>query len=107
SLVIWAKPHLEQSNIKELVDPRLENDYDLAELQRAMSAASACIHHLPNMRPNMKRVIQILKGENMTTEPKQKTGGGRAILLDACDVDDYTSTTYLKDLNRHMELAME
>uniref|UniRef100_A0A251U9P5 Putative tyrosine-protein kinase, insulin-like receptor n=1 Tax=Helianthus annuus TaxID=4232 RepID=A0A251U9P5_HELAN len=107
SLVIWAKPLLEQSNVEELVDPRLENDYEVTELKRAMSAASACIHHMPNMRPNMKRVVQILKGEGMTTEPKPKTGGGRALLLDACDVDDYTATTYLKDLNRHMELAME
>ncbi|KAM0067629.1 putative protein kinase RLK-Pelle-RLCK-VI family [Helianthus debilis subsp. tardiflorus] len=107
SLVIWAKPLLEQSNVEELVDPRLENDYEVTELKCAMSAASACIHHMPNMRPNMKRVVQMLKGEGMTTEPKPKTGGGRALLLDACDVDDYTATTYLKDLNRHMELAME
>lgn len=108
SLVIWAKPLLEQSNIKELMDPRLEDDYDMIELQRAMSAAAACIHHLPNLRPNMKHAIQILNGETPTTgEPKKKTCGGRAMLLDACDVDDYTSTNYLKDLNRHMQLVME
>ncbi|KAI3794349.1 hypothetical protein L1987_36979 [Smallanthus sonchifolius] len=104
SLVIWAKPFLEQFNIKELVDPCLE-DYNMIELKRAMSAASACIHHLPNVRPNMKRVIQMLKGER--SEPKPKTGGGRALLLDACDLDDYSSTAYLKDLDRHMELVME
>lgn len=107
SLVIWAKPLLEQSNIKELVDPRLQDDYEMIELKRAMSAASVCIHHLPNLRPNMKRVIEILKGEKSTTDPKQKMGGGRAMLLDACDLDDYSATTYLKDLNRHMELVME
>ncbi|PWA69948.1 protein kinase superfamily protein [Artemisia annua] len=108
SLVIWAKPLLEQSNIKELMDPRLEDDYDMIELQRAMSAAAACIHHLPNLRPTMKQVIQILNGETPTTEEtKKKTCGGRAMLLDACDVDDYTSTNYLKDLNRHMQLVME
>nr|XP_043633923.1 receptor-like cytosolic serine/threonine-protein kinase RBK1 [Erigeron canadensis] len=107
SLVIWAKPLLEQSNIKELVDPRLQDDYDIIELNRAMSAASVCIHHLPNLRPNMKRVIQILKGDSPTVEPKQKASGGRAMLVDACDIDDYTATKYLKDLNRHMELVME
>ncbi|KAI3775736.1 hypothetical protein L1987_45488 [Smallanthus sonchifolius] len=74
SLVIWAKPLLDQNNINELVDPRLENEYETTELMRAMSAASACIHHLPNMRPDMKRVIEILKGEKLTTEPKQKPG---------------------------------
>ncbi|XP_076934774.1 receptor-like cytosolic serine/threonine-protein kinase RBK1 [Bidens hawaiensis] len=107
SLVIWAKPLLEQSNVRELVDPRLDNKYDITELARAMSAASSCIHHMPHMRPDMGRVIQILKGEGLTTVPKQKTEGGRAVLLDSCDLDEYTCTTYLKDLNRHMELAME
>ncbi|KAL7612439.1 receptor-like cytosolic serine/threonine-protein kinase RBK1 [Lactuca sativa] len=107
SLVIWAKPLLEQSKMKELLDPRLEDDYEMIELKRVMSAASACIHHLPNMRPNMKRVVEILKGESKTAEVKQKTAGGRAVLLDACDVDNYNSTTYLKDLNRHMELVMD
>ena len=38
------------------MDPRLEDDYDMIEIQRAMSAAAACIHHLPNLRPNMKQV---------------------------------------------------
>lgn len=47
----------------------------------------------------------MLKGER--AEPKAKAGGGRPILLDACDLDDYSSTAYLKDLNRHMELVME
>ncbi|KAI7733068.1 hypothetical protein M8C21_033425 [Ambrosia artemisiifolia] len=104
SLVIWAKPFLEQSNVKELVDPRLEGKYEMIEVKRAMSAASACIHHLPSVRPNMKRVMQMLKGER--SEPKPKIGGGRALLIDACDLDDYSSTTYLKDLNRHRELVM-
>ncbi|XP_071735385.1 receptor-like cytosolic serine/threonine-protein kinase RBK1 [Rutidosis leptorrhynchoides] len=107
SLVIWAKPLLEISNIKELVDPRLQDNYDIVELKYAMSAASACIHHLPNLRPPMKRVIQILKGDNQTVEPKQKTGSGRAMLVDACDMDDYTFTKHLTDLNRHMQLVME
>ncbi|XP_076882052.1 receptor-like cytosolic serine/threonine-protein kinase RBK1 [Bidens hawaiensis] len=105
SLVIWAKPFLEKCNVKELVDPRLEGKYDMVEVKRVMSAASSCIHHLPNVRPNMKRVMQMLKGEK--SEPKAKTSAGRALLLDACDLDDYSSTTYLKDLNRHMELVME
>lgn len=53
------------------------------------------------------QVVEILKGESKTAEVKQKTAGGRAVLLDACDVDNYNSTTYLKDLNRHMELVMD
>ncbi|CAN4126793.1 unnamed protein product [Withania somnifera] len=107
SLVMWAKPMLEQNNVKELADPRLGDAYDVVEIKRAMFTASTCIHHLPNMRPNMKRAVQLLKGENVLIDMKQKSTGGRALMLDACDLEDYSSTTYLKDLNRHMQLVME
>lgn len=107
SLVMWAKPMLEQNNVKELADPRLGDAYEVIEMKRAMFTASTCIHHLPNMRPNMKRAVQLLKGENVPIDMKQKSTGGRALMLDACDLEDYTSTTYLKDLNRHMQLVME
>ncbi|KAD7478602.1 hypothetical protein E3N88_01738 [Mikania micrantha] len=66
SLVIWAKPHLEQGNVKELVDPCLEiNEYELVELKRAMSAASACIHHLPHIRPSMKRIPSMVLDQRL------------------------------------------
>ncbi|PIN05864.1 Serine/threonine protein kinase [Handroanthus impetiginosus] len=107
SLVMWAKPLLEQNNVKELADPRLGEDYNITEMKRAMFTASICIHHLPNMRPNMTRVVQLLKGENEAVDMKQKSMGMKALLWDACDLEDYSSTTYLKDLNRHMELVME
>ncbi|KAG8373451.1 hypothetical protein BUALT_Bualt11G0025600 [Buddleja alternifolia] len=106
SLVMWAKPLLEKNNVKEIADPRLGETYDVIEMKRAMFTASSCIHHLPNKRPNMTRVVQLLRGENEMVEMKQKSLNERALLLDACDLD-YTSTTYLKDLNRHRELVME
>lgn len=93
--------------MEELVDPRLGNAYELIEVKRTIVVASSCIHHMPDMRPNMKRVVQILKGESTTLELRQNTFDGRSIILDACDLEGYTSTTYLKDLNRHRELVME
>ncbi|KVH92254.1 Protein kinase, catalytic domain-containing protein [Cynara cardunculus var. scolymus] len=102
-----AKPLLEQGDGKGLVDPRLGNDYDLVELKRAMLIASSCIHHMPDMRPNIKRVLQILKGESPAVELRQKTFDGRSLIADTCDLEDYTCKTYLKELNRHRELVME
>ncbi|KAL7135475.1 hypothetical protein ABFS83_11G099300 [Erythranthe nasuta] len=107
SLVMWAKPLLEKNNVKEIADPKLGEDYEVIEMKRAMFAASICIHHLPNMRPNMTRVVQVLRGEHEAVDMKQKSMGMRALLWDSCDLEDYTSTTYLKDLSRHMELVME
>ncbi|KAG5241096.1 receptor cytosolic serine/threonine-protein kinase [Salix suchowensis] len=107
SLVMWAKPLLEANNAKDLADPRLGDEYDPVEMKHAMFTASMCIHHLPNMRPHMTRVAQLLRGEEASVELKQKKSGGRTVLLDGCDVQDYTCTTYLNDLNRHMQLVME
>ncbi|XP_011021858.1 PREDICTED: receptor-like cytosolic serine/threonine-protein kinase RBK1 isoform X2 [Populus euphratica] len=107
SLVMWAKPLLEANNAKELADPRLGDDYDPIEMKHAMFTALMCIHHLPNTRPQMIRVVQLLRGEEAPVEFKQKTNAGRAVLLDGCDLQDYTCTTYLKDLNRHLQLVME
>lgn len=107
SLVMWAKPHLEKNSIKAIADPKLGEDFDITEMKRAMFTASICIHHLPNMRPNMSRVVKLLKGENEVIDINQKSMGMKALLWDSCDLEDYSSTTYLKDLNRHMQLVME
>ncbi|KAJ4825331.1 putative ribokinase, partial [Turnera subulata] len=107
SLAMWAKPLLEANNIQELVDPLLGDNYDLTEMKRAMLTALMCIHHLPNMRPHMNRVVQLLKGEEVPMDLKQKTTSGRQFILDASDLQEYSCTNYLNDLNRHMQLVME
>ncbi|KAI9125253.1 hypothetical protein K1719_003869 [Acacia pycnantha] len=107
SLVLWAKPRLEKHNVKELVDPRLGEAYDCTELKRTMLTASMCLHHSSPHRPYMKQVVQLLKGEEGLVDVKQKSVSTRSILLDACDLEEYTCSTYLNDLNRHRQLVME
>lgn len=107
SLVIWAKPLLEKNDIKAIADPRLGDAYDTDEMKRVMSAAGNCIHHVANNRPTMKKVIQILKGEKEEVEMKPKSMEGRPLFSGSIDLEDYTSTMYLTDLNRHMQLVME
>ncbi|EOX91923.1 ROP binding protein kinases 1, putative [Theobroma cacao] len=107
SLVIWAKPLLESNKVNELVDPRLEDNYDPAEMKRALLTASMCINHLATMRPSMIRVVELLKNEGGPVECQQKSCRGKAVIVDGCDLQDYTRTSYLDDLNRHMQLVME
>ncbi|XP_043711972.1 receptor-like cytosolic serine/threonine-protein kinase RBK1 [Telopea speciosissima] len=106
SLVIWAKPLLDTNNLKDLVDPSLGHGYEIIEMKRMILTASRCIHHSSTMRPNMSRVLQQLRGEDGTMEVigSRET---KPLLLDACDLDDYTCSNYLNDLNRHMQLALE
>ncbi|XP_004288526.1 PREDICTED: receptor-like cytosolic serine/threonine-protein kinase RBK1 [Fragaria vesca subsp. vesca] len=108
SLVIWAKPLLDSGNMKELADPRLEGNYDPVEIKRAMLVASMCIRHQSTKRPYMTRVVKILEGEDPNGEQlKQKSTQVRSQVLDACDLEDYTCSNYLSDLNRHRELVMD
>nr|GLL38639.1 receptor-like cytosolic serine/threonine-protein kinase RBK1 [Ipomoea trifida] len=102
SLAMWAKPLLEQNNVKEIADPRLGDAYDVVEMERAMSVALSCIQHLPNMRPNMKKAVEVLKGENeLKVEMRQNKS------VETLPIEDYTSTAYREHLDRHMQLIME
>jgi len=51
-----AKPLLDAKVVKELVDPRLKANYDLAEMKCCMATASLCIHHMSSKRPYMDQV---------------------------------------------------
>ncbi|KAK1323504.1 Receptor-like cytosolic serine/threonine-protein kinase RBK1 [Acorus calamus] len=115
SLVIWAKPFLDSWDTKELVDPSMKGVYNHEEMKLAMVAASMCIHHLSAMRPPMKQVVQLLKGEETITvemmrgeKMKMTIAQQRSpLLLESSDFEDYTCSRYLSDLNRHKQLALE
>ncbi|KVI01707.1 Concanavalin A-like lectin/glucanase, subgroup [Cynara cardunculus var. scolymus] len=55
SLVLWAKPLMEQNAIRELVDPSLGDDYNEHEMNRVILAASLCIEPTPALRPRMSQ----------------------------------------------------
>ncbi|XP_042509493.1 receptor-like cytosolic serine/threonine-protein kinase RBK1 [Macadamia integrifolia] len=105
SLVMWAKPLLDENKMEELVDPCLGHDYDIIEMKRMILTASMCIHNSSTMRPHMSLVLQLLRGENGTMDVTGRKI--KPLLLDAFELDDYTISTYLKDLNRHKQLALE
>lgn len=47
---------LEIGNIEELVDARLDKNYNEVELFRMIEAAAACIRHSASRRPKMSQV---------------------------------------------------
>ncbi|BAT99445.1 hypothetical protein LR48_Vigan284s000600 [Vigna angularis] len=107
SLVSWAKPLLDTNNVKEIADPRLGEAYDRTEMIRVMVTASMCVHHASSKRPFMNKVVQLLKGEETIIDIKQNSIEPKSQLLEACDLEDYTCSSYLKDMSRHMQLIME
>ncbi|KAE9464520.1 hypothetical protein C3L33_03636, partial [Rhododendron williamsianum] len=61
SLVDWARPlltrALEAGNFDDLVDHRLQKDYNHDEMVRMVSCADSCVSHSARYRPRMSQVI--------------------------------------------------
>ncbi|KDP23567.1 hypothetical protein JCGZ_23400 [Jatropha curcas] len=55
SLVAWAKPFLDNNDIKELADPSLGGNYDPEEMDRIVLTASLCIEPSPILRPRINQ----------------------------------------------------
>ena len=47
---------VEGGDYEELVDPRLEDNYDADEMLRMVACAAACIRHSARRRPKMSQV---------------------------------------------------
>lgn len=107
SLVIWAKPLLEEENMGELVDQRLENAYDVNEIQRMMLAALLCITQSSQYRPHISWILKILRGEddisNQTWFQHRMT---KEIESDASDDDEHIVYQGGHTIQTHLSLAM-
>lgn len=60
SLVSWAKPILNEDELEKIVDPRLDGDYDVAQMKRLAYVASLCIRSSAHLRPTMSEVLEIM-----------------------------------------------
>ncbi|KAJ4874532.1 Protein kinase protein with adenine nucleotide alpha hydrolases-like domain [Raphanus sativus] len=66
SLVMWAKPILEDGKYSQLLDPSLKNNNNGDQMQRMALAATLCIRRSPQARPKMSIVLKLLKGDEET-----------------------------------------
>ncbi|KAK9058467.1 hypothetical protein SSX86_023309 [Deinandra increscens subsp. villosa] len=57
---------------EQLVDPRLNGEYDHTELIRLVKLAMACTRSNPDLRPEMWQVVSILGGRQNLTEVMQR-----------------------------------
>ncbi|XP_074575458.1 PTI1-like tyrosine-protein kinase At3g15890 [Curcuma longa] len=58
----WAIPLARERNFKEIADPKLEAKYDEEELKRVVLVALTCTRSMPEKRPTMIEVVDLLKG---------------------------------------------
>ncbi|KAL3537628.1 hypothetical protein ACH5RR_000994 [Cinchona calisaya] len=66
SLVSWAKQILKGGKVIDLLDPRLVNSYDDDQIEKMVLAASLCIRHGPQFRPNISLLVKLLRGDSET-----------------------------------------
>ncbi|XP_066309922.1 proline-rich receptor-like protein kinase PERK2 [Miscanthus floridulus] len=90
TLVSWARPVLtravEEENYDELIDPRLESNYDAYDMARLVACAAAAVRQTARSRPRMSQIVRYLEGElsvedlNAGVMPgqsaMQRSGGG-------------------------------
>lgn len=108
SLVLWAKPLIDNNEVKELVDPSLGDTYDQSEMERMILTASLCVEHTSILRPQMSQVVLLLRGDNYNAQCSKeylKRFLQRTYSEELLDAEEYNSTKYLRDLNRHKQVA--
>ncbi|XP_072056190.1 PTI1-like tyrosine-protein kinase At3g15890 isoform X1 [Arachis hypogaea] len=58
----WAEPFISKSRFGDLVDPKLRGNFDENQVKQAIHVAALCVQSEPDKRPNMKQVVNLLKG---------------------------------------------
>ncbi|XP_020257960.1 putative proline-rich receptor-like protein kinase PERK6 [Asparagus officinalis] len=99
SLVDWARPILGQilaeEKFEEIVDPKLEGNYNPTEMARMIACAAASIRHSARMRPRMSQIVRALEGDAISfddlkdgVKPGQNSQFGSS---SDCDSGTYSS----------------
>ncbi|TQD76456.1 hypothetical protein C1H46_038018 [Malus baccata] len=153
SLVFWAKPLLDNNEIKELVDPNIGDNYDQKEMDHMILTAALCIEQSSILRPRMSQarknfrpishyfselpcfmkfsllvslqclrctdsgmmtcfglvqVVVLLRGDEYVSKcakESKRRSIQRTYSEELLDAQEYNSTKYLGDLNRHKQVA--
>ncbi|KOM38967.1 hypothetical protein LR48_Vigan03g234900 [Vigna angularis] len=58
NIVQWAKLHIESGDIQGIIDPFLQNDYDLQSMWKIAEKALMCVQPHGHMRPSISEVLK-------------------------------------------------
>lgn len=83
-------------DILEIIDPKLEGDFNREEAVRMIKVALLCTHSSPSLRPTMSEALQMLQGEMEITE----------FVSDPGFYGHNWSISNLRDINTHGSSSM-
>jgi serine/threonine protein kinase len=95
-LVDWVFEHWRKDqSLIEVVDPRIQGDYDVNELSLTLRVGLLCSHPLPSVRPSMRTVMQYLAGDMPLPEtmPTHHMGISMLALLQSQGFDSSVMAT--------------
>lgn len=102
SLVLWAKPILRDWNLEKVFDSNLRENFNKDEMEWVCLAAFLCIRRAPRHRPNISRIMKLLKGDDEAVMwAKVELGASMA----PDDMDDESATKY-SNIQSHINLAL-
>ncbi|CAL0307039.1 unnamed protein product [Lupinus luteus] len=58
----WAEPFIIKGKFRDMVDPKLRGNFDENQVIQTINVAALCVQSEPDKRPNMKQVVNLLKG---------------------------------------------
>lgn len=110
SLVMWARPLLMKNSFSELVDPSLAGVYNSEQLNCMALIAALCLHECSTERPQMSKVVKMLKGEIKGSSEREKKFQRRPVLkrtfsVGVYDAEDHSTSKYLNG-NQPMQMAL-
>ncbi|GMP76831.1 hypothetical protein CsSME_00033343 [Camellia sinensis var. sinensis] len=111
SLVMWARPLLMKNSFSELVDPSLAGVYNSEQLNCMALIAALCLHECSTERPQMSKVVKMLKGEIKGSSEREKKFQRRPVLkrtfsVGVYDAEDHSTSKYLNG-NQPMQMALQ
>ncbi|XP_042412052.1 probable receptor-like protein kinase At2g42960 [Zingiber officinale] len=100
SLVLWANPILQDGDVKKLIDPCLKNEFDSAQVERMILAASLCVRRQHRARPQIALVLKLLRGDDDAVKC------ARSEVSSHSDTADDELFNLESDIRSHLALAL-
>jgi interleukin-1 receptor-associated kinase 1 len=100
SLVMWAKPILENGKISQLLDACLGSNIDDDHIERMVLAATLCIRRTPRSRPQISLVLKLLQGDEEVTKWAKEQ------VSISVDVDSLDGELYPSNIQSHLNFAL-
>lgn len=59
-LVVWVGSHLKEGEFSQIIDSKLNGEYNIDSIQKALKIANACVANTATRRPTMCNVVTLL-----------------------------------------------